>query len=505
MSPFKKTISFDFIQKIVLAIILTLAFSTCAVAVENKSITQKSFVFGGAEHDYGSGIAVVDEHHLIVAGNSSSGDFENIANTERIGSNGKSDIFIALISRKEHAITKLLIIGGDDDDFLKNICLDQDGNLYLTGSTFSQNFPSKQKYGDLSKKDKTNVFLIKTSALLEGPTLSITFGGEGFDYPGAIAVASDGIYVGGNTSSANFPVTVGSHRIKFNSTKYGKVSYGQDVFLTKFDLTLSYISASTFLGGDADEFVNDIKISDNSEVIVAGTTHSQNFPRSEETYVLEIRPGGVKTFIATLPSDLSKIGKSMVLETTNQLYVKAMAIAPDKSIWITGYLSKGIFPFHLNTFPYTENTIGEAYGGGGYDSFLIHFKEDLTDIISASYLGGNNNEFAQAIAVSPQGNIIVGGFTDSFGTFPVTFNYNDRLNFGHYDTFITEFSSDLTKIYKSTLSGGSGYDYIYRIVLNDNALFALGNTTSKNIEATYINKTGNKKNKNAVYFQSFEN
>ncbi|MDH3347746.1 MAG: hypothetical protein OEM02_06565, partial [Desulfobulbaceae bacterium] len=75
-----------------------------------------SFVFGGTENDYGFGISVINDDYLIIAGHTSSTNFNQINNLKRIGTIGKSNIFIALISQKKQAITKMIIIGGEDND-----------------------------------------------------------------------------------------------------------------------------------------------------------------------------------------------------------------------------------------------------------------------------------------------------------------------------------------------------------------------------------------------------
>lgn len=464
----------------------------------------KPYIFGGSEHDYGSGIAVIDDDFFIIAGSSASESFPGISNVKTNGPLGKSEILITLISRKDMSIVNMLVVGGSDNDFVKDIHLDQHGFLYVIGNTYSHDFPADKRFGELNQEDKNNAFVLKINQHLDGNVEAILFGGRGYDYPGTITLSSDGVYVAGYTTSSNYPVTDGAHQTIFNDIKLDNPSYGHDTFITKFDHSLSTILTSTFLGGDGDEYISDIEILPDSEVIVTGYTHSPNFPRTEGSYRSKEPSGGIKTFITTFPSNLEQISKSTIVEATNQLYVKSMAIAPDQSIWVTGYCTRGTFPFLPNTFPTTDGTIAPTYNGGGHDGFIIHFTKDLKNIISSSYLGGNDNDFVQSINLTQQGHIIIAGFTDSFGSFPKAISRNNQINFGHFDTFVTELSYDLSTIYSTYMNGGSDYDYSFRTALHRGSMYILGNTTSQNMDAIYLNETGNRKKKNDFLFEILE-
>ena len=228
---------------------------------------------------------------------------------------------------------------------------------------------------------------------------------------------------------------------------------------------------------------------------MSGFTLSSDFFQTQGIKATPSTSFGLSAFITIVTPDLREINDSLLLGTTNHLYVRDMAIDPDGSFWLTGYCTDG-------NFPTTAKVIANRYRGGGYDSFIAHVSEDMNSIEAASYLGGSNNEFAQQILVSKEGNVIVGGFTDSFKDFPLTLNNNKTLNLGHFDTFVTELSRDLSTVYYSVLTGGSGYDYLYGMALRDNDIFISGNSTSANTEGIRLNDVPEKGKYNNIYIQT---
>src|SRR5580658_3784390 len=105
---------------------------------------------------------------------------------------------------------------------------DAAGNLYVAG--FQGNF------------DKADPFVAKLSPT--GKTLySTTFAGSGFGIAWAIAVDSTGaVYVFGNTSSPDFPVTPGALQTTLQASQQG--------FVAKLGPTGNIVYA-TFIGGAA--------------------------------------------------------------------------------------------------------------------------------------------------------------------------------------------------------------------------------------------------------------
>ncbi|WP_169704056.1 SBBP repeat-containing protein [Candidatus Kuenenia stuttgartensis] len=112
----------------------------------------------------------------------------------------------------------------------------------------------------------------KTKELVIDPLLASTYlGGSSNDYGVAIAIdGSNNVYVTGNTSSTDFPVTSGAYDTPLGGDR--------DVFITKLDSSLSTLQASTYLGGSDSDRVYTIAFDGSNNVYVTGNTSSTDFP-----------------------------------------------------------------------------------------------------------------------------------------------------------------------------------------------------------------------------------
>lgn len=81
----------------------------------------------------------------------------------------------------------------------------------------------------------------------------------------------------------------------------------------------------------------------------------------------------------------------------------------------------------------------------------------------STFLGGSLADLISDVAVTPQGDLIVTGWTLS-PNFPVTVGIFNAS--GEMDGFISKFSADGTQLLWSTIVGGSGDDDFYRIAMD---------------------------------------
>ena len=118
----------------------------------------------------------------------------------------------------------------------------------------------------------------KDYPLIIDPLLASTFiGGSNWDLVFSIAIDGSGnVYVTGNTRSSDYPTTTGAYDESYND---GYI----DVFVSKFDSTLSSLSSSTFIGGGDDDRAYSITI-DGSDVYITGVTKSYNYPITDGAY-----------------------------------------------------------------------------------------------------------------------------------------------------------------------------------------------------------------------------
>src|SRR5580658_1444788 len=172
-------------------------------------------------------------------------------------------------------------------------------------------------------------------------------------------------------------------------------------------------------------------------------------------------------------SELAKVDPS-----GNVIYSKALpalgvqaAIAVDAAgnVFITGNTNSDSLPttpgvFQPNRSPgvcITGDKSAQPYPCP--DAFVA--KIDPNGNLSwATYLGGLNIDQANAIAVDPEGNAYVSGFTLS-SDFPVVNAFQSQFG-GYSDAFVAKISGDGTKLLYSSFLGGDGYDVSHAITVD---------------------------------------
>lgn len=184
---------------------------------------------GGNLEDFGGGIAVDQAGQAYVTGTTLSSNFPGTAGSslQSTFGGGPSDAFVIKLNALGTAIIYSIYLGGSGIEEGRGITVDTAGNAYVTGDTGSSDFPGTAGSPIQSVYGGGDAFITKLNAAGTGLVYSTYLGGSGVDQASKIAVDLAGnAYVAGNTSSLNFPGTVGS---PIQNTKSG----GNDAFVAK--------------------------------------------------------------------------------------------------------------------------------------------------------------------------------------------------------------------------------------------------------------------------------
>lgn len=135
-----------------------------------------------------------------------------------------------------------------------------------------------------------------------------------------------------------------------------------------------------------------------------------------------------------------------------------------------------------NDFPVTGGAAQGSFGNVT-DAFVARYSADLSQLLAATYLGGNGSDEAQAISLAG-GNVFVAGRTGS-PNFPGTGSGAQTANGGDFDAFVARLSSDLGTLVRATYLGGSADETSRgRPVVLNNALYVPGTTNSHDFPQT---------------------
>jgi len=176
------------------------------VAMFNSTGTGLEFCtyIGGMLHDYGDRIEVDAAGNIYLVGRSASVDFP-ILNAFQSDLNGDSDTIFLKINSTTHELLFSSFLGGSSWDYPYDIEIDCHGNIYLSGTTQSPDFPLEDAYRDYLWSGN-DIYL--TGVTSDGGSLlfSTYFGGDQNEQFSDIMLDDSGnITICGMTSSDNFP------------------------------------------------------------------------------------------------------------------------------------------------------------------------------------------------------------------------------------------------------------------------------------------------------------
>jgi hypothetical protein len=168
-------------------------------------------------------------------------------------------------------------LGGSGTDFGYGIAVDSSGNAYVTGLTYSSNFPTTHVAFQTSLAGTYNTFVTKLNPTGTALVYSTYLGGTSGDAGYGIAVDSSGhTYVTGNTTSTSFPTTAGAFQTSLPGV--------QNAFVTKLNPAGSALVYSTYLGGSNTDVGYGIAVDSSGHTYVTGNTTSTSFPTTARAF-----------------------------------------------------------------------------------------------------------------------------------------------------------------------------------------------------------------------------
>jgi len=315
----------------------------------------------------------------------------------------------------------------------------------------------------LSKYDTTGTFMVWSSYIGgSGSELPHSI----------IVNAQDELYVYGTTGSNNFPTISGSYDNIFEGgfpylTDGLGVSFpqGTDIIISKFNFDGSELLASTFIGGNgndginredetnynyADEIRGEIELDSDGNVYVASSTviniAPNDFPTTPGVIMPSVQGGFQDGVIFKMPDDLSALTWSTYFGGSLEDAAFSIAINSLGHVIVCGGTNSPDLPASIGA-------IQGSFQGGQADGWVAVLDPAASSVVSCSYWGSPSYDQAYMVEVDSHDNVHLFGQTFNGNSFIVNAAYAN-LNSGQ---FISKFSPDLTSIIWSTTFGnGNG-------------------------------------------------
>ncbi len=391
-------------------------------------------------------------------------------------------------------------LGGDNFDWGNGIAVDANGSVYVTGQTYSAQFPvfpANNKIFPSGSTATSAVFVTKLDPTLSGLVYSTMLGGNNDNFGAAIAVDAVGnAYVTGATEAKtvvdstavrakkpapppppnfvppDFPITPGVYQVN-----YGGGYWDAFVLKLKDSGDLEY---STYLGGGDLDVGRGIAVytdtQGNTWVYVTGKTFSSNFPTAGPASAYK---GNGDAFVAKLDGTLSNLSFSRYLGGKGDDAGNGIAADGAGKVYVTGYTASSDFLPIVNAL--------RPKNSGSYDAFVTKLDSDGT-VLYSTFLGGNNYDTGEAIAADADGAAYITGYTYS-SNFPVTPGATQTAKAGGTktaDAFVTKLNSNGGLAY-STYLGGSNTDYASGIAVDSSKrAYITGGTVSSDFPTTQV-------------------
>ncbi len=452
-----------------------------------------STYFGGTDVDFVTSVATGSDGSAYVTGLTLSENFPLTSGAfQAINyASAASSVTTAFISKFNASGTALLYstyIGGNaiagtvynQGDYGKSIAVDASGNAYVTGYTYSNNFPvttGAYQTGARQQPKQATGFVTKLNPAGTALVYSTYLGGNVLDEPTALTIDTAGnAYISGVTYSTNFPTTSGVLQTVNKSAGTG--SYNQ--FVSKLNPTGTALVYSTYLGGTAATnapigdffYTSPIVVDTAGNAYVSAFTSSSDFPVTSAAYQRSNKGG----FSATL-SKINPTGTALIYSTylggSADTYSQGLAIDSAGNAYVGGFTSSTDFPVTSGAF----QTANKATVWGSNNSnnpsntngFVTKINPAGSALVYSTYLGGTAGPWGgdqiYTLALDAAGDVYVAGSVTS-SDFPVTSGAFQSTNKGAthccdyttYDTnaFLTELNPTGTALLYSTYLGGSG-------------------------------------------------
>jgi hypothetical protein len=356
-------------------------------------------------------------------------------------------------------------LGGTNGQVTAAIAVDGAGNVYLTGTTESFDFPTvNQIPGACQGTCNTSfdvVYVTKINAAGNALVYSSRVGGSQFDEGLSIAVDSSGnAYLVGLTRSADFPRV---NQIPGACVGGCGTTGSEDVFVTKISAAGDTLVYSSVVGGTNDDRGESIAVDTSGNAYLTGATDSSDFPQVNPIPGACLGTCGTGSFPQdAFVTEINAAGNALVYSTylAGSAFTVGFGITADSAgnAYVVGLTQSADFP---RVTQISGACLGTCGTGTGSDGFVTKISAQGASLAYSTVFGGSGFNMGTAIAADSSGNAYLTGSTQSADfpqLNPIKRGCARGCGNGRGDTFVTKINGAGSAIVYSSLIGGEGDD-----------------------------------------------
>jgi gliding motility-associated-like protein len=363
---------------------------------------------GGSANERPHSMIVDSSNNLIIAGRTHSTDYPVTSGAFQTASGGGWDIVVTKLNSTGTALIGSTYIGGSGDDGVNfdsteigyghlkfnygddarsEVQIDKVGNIYVTGSTMSTDFPTTPTALATTLSGLQDGVVFKFNNNLSTLYWSTYLGGNGDDagYVLAFNQSQTSLYVAGGTGSTNFPVTAGS----WQSTYMGDSADG---YIVKFKNSPPYnIQKGTYVGTANFDQVYGIQLDNEGNVYVMGQSIGGAFPVTSGVFSNPSSSQFVMKIDSNLTSDLISTVYGSGDPVHTNISPVAFLVDTCENIYISGWGGNLTLASAHSGFCFGMPITPDAYQSttDGADFYFIVFAPGLSSVRYATYYGRN--------------------------------------------------------------------------------------------------------------------
>lgn len=293
------------------------------------------------------------------------------------------DIFIRKRAADTRQIIFSVLIGGSGYEWSNGAAVDNEGNVYVTGTTDSPDFPFTG-----SSSQGTTGFVVQLNPAGTSLVYALSIGSF---TPGGLALTPDGrVVVVGSTDQRNLPTTENAVQRALTGR------FGAYVMR----LSAGTIDYATYLGGPGETFAHDVAVDGAGDFYLTGFSAGHSFPTLATSFAPQAPFGGFVSKIDHATGQLiySTYLPGVSLPPFGAASKLRLTVDSEGHAYVTGPAGAG-FPTTSGAFQ-TEVASNPFVRFPEADAFLLELDASGSRLIFATLFGSDGNDHGRAVAVS---------------------------------------------------------------------------------------------------------